>query len=83
MNNYIKLPAVLLLADGTVYHGKAAGKIGTTKPNETFAAINDGRKPHLLMDIHDESEVNDPAIHLSEINGPAHSDTFTPGTSLK
>ena len=30
MNNYIKLPAVLLLADGTVYHGKAAGKIGTT-----------------------------------------------------
>ncbi|MGB4400714.1 MAG: glutamine-hydrolyzing carbamoyl-phosphate synthase small subunit [Daejeonella sp.] len=30
MNNYIKLPAVLLLEDGTVYHGKAAGKIGTT-----------------------------------------------------
>ncbi len=30
MNNYIKLPAVLLLEDGSVYHGKAAGKIGTT-----------------------------------------------------
>ncbi|QQL48344.1 glutamine-hydrolyzing carbamoyl-phosphate synthase small subunit [Mucilaginibacter ginkgonis] len=30
MTNYTKLPAVLLLADGTVYHGKAAGKIGTT-----------------------------------------------------
>jgi len=30
MNNYIKLPAILVLADGTVYHGKAAGKIGTT-----------------------------------------------------
>lgn len=28
--NYTKLPAVLLLADGTVFHGKAAGKIGTT-----------------------------------------------------
>ncbi|OAQ39614.1 carbamoyl phosphate synthase small subunit [Pedobacter psychrophilus] len=28
--NYTKLPAILLLADGTVYHGKAAGKIGTT-----------------------------------------------------
>ncbi len=28
--NYTKLPAVLLLQDGTVYHGKAAGKIGTT-----------------------------------------------------
>ncbi len=27
---YIKLPAILLLEDGTVYHGKAAGKIGTT-----------------------------------------------------
>ena len=26
---YTKLPAVLLLADGTVFHGKAAGKIGT------------------------------------------------------
>ena len=30
MNNYIKLPAILLLEDGTVYHGKAAGKIGIT-----------------------------------------------------
>ena len=29
MNTYIKLPAVLLLEDGTIYHGKAAGKIGT------------------------------------------------------
>src|ERR1700743_67898 len=30
ITNYTKLPAVLLLADGTVFHGKAAGKIGTT-----------------------------------------------------
>lgn len=30
MTNYSKLPAILVLADGTVYHGKAAGKIGTT-----------------------------------------------------
>ncbi len=30
MTNYTKLPAILLLADGTIYHGKAAGKIGTT-----------------------------------------------------
>lgn len=30
MTYYTKLPAVLLLEDGTVYHGKAAGKIGTT-----------------------------------------------------
>ena len=30
MSYLIKLPAVLLLADGTVFYGKAAGKIGTT-----------------------------------------------------
>ncbi len=30
MSYYTKLPAILLLADGTIYHGKAAGKIGTT-----------------------------------------------------
>lgn len=30
MSNYTKLPAILLLEDGTVYYGKAAGKIGTT-----------------------------------------------------
>src|SRR5690606_30194875 len=28
--HYTKLPAILLLADGTIFHGKAAGKIGTT-----------------------------------------------------
>lgn len=36
MTNYIKLPAVLLLEDGTVYHGKAAGKIGTTSGEICF-----------------------------------------------
>ncbi|MBC7744571.1 MAG: glutamine-hydrolyzing carbamoyl-phosphate synthase small subunit [Flavobacterium sp.] len=36
MINYTKLPAVLLLADGTVYHGKAAGKIGTTSGEICF-----------------------------------------------
>ncbi len=30
MTNYSTLPAILLLADGTIYRGKAAGKIGTT-----------------------------------------------------
>jgi carbamoyl-phosphate synthase small subunit len=30
MTTYTTLPAILLLEDGTVYHGKAAGKIGTT-----------------------------------------------------
>src|SRR6267154_1002903 len=30
ITNFTKLPAILLLADGTVFHGKAAGHIGTT-----------------------------------------------------
>lgn len=30
MTNYTKLPAILVLEDGSIYHGKAAGKIGTT-----------------------------------------------------
>src|ERR1700742_3629733 len=30
ITNFTKLPAILLLADGTVFYGKAAGKIGTT-----------------------------------------------------
>ncbi|UKJ08644.1 glutamine-hydrolyzing carbamoyl-phosphate synthase small subunit [Solitalea lacus] len=30
MSTFEKIPAVLLLEDGTVFHGKAAGKIGTT-----------------------------------------------------
>src|SRR5690606_25848930 len=29
MTNYSKLPAILVLEDGTIYHGKAAGKIST------------------------------------------------------
>jgi NADH-quinone oxidoreductase subunit G len=49
---------------------------GLKKPNETFTAIHDGRSPKLLMDIHSISEVNRPDIHLSAIEGPAHSDDF-------
>lgn len=30
MDNWQQTPAILLLEDGTVFHGKAAGKIGTT-----------------------------------------------------
>ena len=36
MTFFTKLPAVLLLADGTVFHGKAAGKIGTTSGEICF-----------------------------------------------
>jgi carbamoyl-phosphate synthase small subunit len=36
ITNFTKLPAVLLLADGTVFYGKAAGKIGTTSGEICF-----------------------------------------------
>ena len=45
-------------------------------PTETFLAVNDGRAPHLLLDIHTESDVNKPTIELSLIDGPAHSNNF-------
>jgi NADH-quinone oxidoreductase subunit G len=32
------------------------------------------------MDIHSVSEVNDPSIDLSLINGPATSDVYNPST---
>ena len=59
-----------------IAQGHYAGNIGTTKPTETFAAINDGRSPHLLMDIHSESEVNQPNVHLGENEGPSNGATF-------
>jgi NADH-quinone oxidoreductase subunit G len=47
-----------------------------TKPTEIFSAVHGGRNPKLLMDIHSVSEVNDPSVDLSEINGPATGDVF-------
>lgn len=38
--------------------------------------VLDGRRPQLLMDIHDVSEVDRPDIDLSKIQGPAHSTDF-------
>jgi NADH-quinone oxidoreductase subunit G len=59
-----------------ISQGHYAGKVGTHKPTETFEAVNDGRKPQLLMDIHSVSEVNKPEVQLSLIDGPAHSQVF-------
>ncbi|MDI9365376.1 MAG: 2Fe-2S iron-sulfur cluster-binding protein [Flavobacterium sp.] len=59
-----------------ISQGHYAGKIGTTVPTETFEAVNDGREPHLLMNIHDVSEVNKPQVQLSAINGPSHANNF-------
>jgi NADH-quinone oxidoreductase subunit G len=45
--------------------------------------VNDGRAPHLLMNIHDESEVNQPDIHLGQIQGPSHGNTFNTNNTHK
>jgi NADH-quinone oxidoreductase subunit G len=47
-----------------------------TMPKETVQAVMKGANPKLLMDIHSVSEVNNPSIHLSEIDRPATSTDF-------
>jgi NADH-quinone oxidoreductase subunit G len=49
---------------------------GGKKPDETIVRVMDGRKPKLLMDIHEISEVNRPDIELGEIMGPAIGEVF-------
>ncbi|HKP32400.1 MAG TPA: hypothetical protein VJT83_06720, partial [Chitinophagaceae bacterium] len=46
------------------------------RPDEVLVKVMDGRKPKLLMDIHDVSEVNNPNIDLSELMGPANGEVF-------
>ena len=50
--------------------------VGVTKPTETFNAVMKGRDPKLLMDIHDESEVNKINIELSSLNRASRSTDF-------
>jgi NADH-quinone oxidoreductase subunit G len=47
---------------------------GVEKPKETFEAVMDGRKPKLLMDIHNVSQVN--TVDLNVLPGPATGATF-------
>jgi NADH-quinone oxidoreductase subunit G len=47
--------------------------VNTVRPGETFEPLM-GRKPHLLMDIHQVSEVN--LVDLNELPGPATGKTF-------
>lgn len=51
-------------------------------PEETFTKVMDGLMPRKLMNIHSVSEVNNPNIKLSTIQGPAHSDDFEKVKSL-
>jgi NADH-quinone oxidoreductase subunit G len=50
--------------------------VDMVRPKETLPDVMGGRAPKQLMDIHDVSDVNDPDINLSEIPGPATSETF-------
>ena len=50
--------------------------VGMTMPKEVLIDVMDGRKPKLLMDIHNVSEVNERGRDLSKINGPSHSTDF-------
>jgi NADH-quinone oxidoreductase subunit G len=66
----------LINRHSVISQGHYAGKVGTVKPTETFEAVNAGRTPKLLMDIHSVSEVNKPEVQLSLIDGPASSKVF-------
>jgi NADH-quinone oxidoreductase subunit G len=46
------------------------------QPDETLVKVMDGRKPRLLMDIHNISEVNQPQIQLSELQGPPNGEVY-------
>ncbi len=50
--------------------------VGVHKPHETIREVMSGRDPKLLMNIHSVSEVNQPSVDLSKIDGPAHSTDF-------
>jgi NADH-quinone oxidoreductase subunit G len=50
--------------------------VGVREPQPELLSEVIGKEPIMTMDIHSISEVNRPNIHLSEIDGPAHSDDF-------
>jgi NADH-quinone oxidoreductase subunit G len=50
--------------------------VGIKMPDETIQKVLHGLQPKLMMDIHSVSEVNQPDIDLSLIEGPATSKTF-------
>src|SRR5450432_1191280 len=54
-----------------ISQGHYQGNTGLHMPTETFEAVNGGRQPKILMDIHSVSEVNKLTVDLSLIEGPA------------
>lgn len=58
-----------------ISQGQYAGKVGMAKQPILIDKVI-GKAPLLTLDIHKVSDVNKPEVHLSEIEGPAHSDDF-------
>lgn len=56
--------------------------VGMQKPQETIGEVM-GRAPKLLMDIHSVSDVNDPSVDLSKIQGPATGAVFNKGKMIE
>ncbi len=59
-----------------ISQGHYAGNVGMVNPPDPLNKVLAGRQPHLLLNIHDESEVNQPKVHLNELFGPATGKTF-------
>ncbi len=58
-----------------IAQGQYAGKVGTAQQPVLIDKVI-GKQPLLTLDIHKVSEVNKPNVHLSQLEGPAHSDDF-------
>jgi len=65
----------MIARSSVIAQGHYAGNVGM-KASPVLIEKVIGKQPKFLMDIHDISDVNKPNIHLSEIEGPAHSDDF-------
>ncbi len=59
-----------------IAQGHYAGNVGMVKPPDPLNKVLAGRSPHLLLNIHDQSEVNTPEVHLGENEGPSVYETF-------
>lgn len=58
-----------------IAQGHYQGKVGTANQPVLIEKVI-GKNPKLTLDIHKVSEVNKTNVHLSEIEGPAHSEDF-------
>ncbi|MEO6328180.1 MAG: 2Fe-2S iron-sulfur cluster-binding protein [Ginsengibacter sp.] len=59
-----------------IAQGHYAGNVGMVKPPDPLDKVLAGRKPQLLLDIHNASSINQAEVHLNELFGPATNKTF-------